>query len=450
MAIRLPRDIQDFAARFSEEGHQIFLVGGALRDIYLGLKPEDFDFATDALPETVLNLFPRVLPTGIKHGTVTVLFRGKQIEVTTFRSESDYSDGRHPDHIEFGSEIEADLSRRDFTMNSIAYDMADKKIFDPFSGRKDIRHRIIRAIGNPVDRFREDGLRSIRACRFASQLNFRIEGETQHAAAETVDRSKLVARERIRMELEKLFCSEKPSIGLLLMEQFGLLADIIPELSACKGVEQKGFHRFDVFEHSLLACDAAPRDDLIIRLAALLHDIGKPLTMEILPDGRRTFYNHEKVSAELAEKRLTALTFSNKIIRRVRRLIEQHMFNFQDEWSDAAVRRFVSRAGSDILEELFQLREADRYAITGRSSRNTNLEELRSRIGKIKEEGSAVTIRDLAVDGNLLAEKAGIPKSKKMGQVLDFLLESVIEDPALNTKEKLIEIGSQYYRKYLA
>ena len=239
-AIRPPRELFEFSRPLIEAGKACFLVGGAVRDYLLGREVSDFDAASDALPDEVARLYKRVIPTGIKHGTVTVLFKGLEIEVTTFRTESGYADGRHPDKVLFASSIEEDLSRRDFTINAMAFDLADKSLLDPHGGRADLAARLVRAVGDPLERFREDGLRPLRALRFAAQLGFEIEAATLDAIGPSINRFRLVSNERVREELQKMLLAEQPSRGLRLLEMTGLLAEISPELAACRGVDQRG------------------------------------------------------------------------------------------------------------------------------------------------------------------------------------------------------------------
>ncbi|HUX49780.1 MAG TPA: polynucleotide adenylyltransferase, partial [Spirochaetia bacterium] len=290
-----PRELRDFAKVFQQAGFQCYLVGGALRNIAMRRPHTDWDIATDATPEQVGSIFQRVIPTGARHGTVTVHFRKLQIEVTTFRIESDYSDSRHPDSVTFTRDIHEDLKRRDFTMNAMALNLHDGAFVDPHNGLMDIKGSIIRAIGVPDERFSEDGLRILRAVRFAAQLDFAVDDDTRRAMTGSLARLSSVSPERIRDELSKTLQSPHPSIGLNLAQETGVLKSILPELDACVGVEQATAPRalifafsgptradsapsFDVFKHSILACDGAPADVLELRMAALLHDIGKAPT----------------------------------------------------------------------------------------------------------------------------------------------------------------------------
>lgn len=443
---RIPRVVKDFASFFSEAGFQCFLVGGAVRDMLLGRKLQDFDIATDALPEDVIGVFHRVIPTGIKHGTVTVLFKGIRFEVTTFRIDQDYSDGRRPDSVVFTPSIEEDLKRRDFTINAIAYDLHNHRLLDPLDGRKDLKAGIIRAIGDPRERFREDGLRTIRACRFAAQFCFEIEEDTFAGISRSIDTVKMVSAERIRDELIRLLEANTPSVGFGLLDGSGLLRLIIPELTACQNVEQGDLHRYDVYHHLLYACDAAPRDNLAVRLAALFHDLGKPETLRTGPGGGEvSFHRHEQLSAELAEKILRRLRFSTHIIKQVGHLVAQHMFHYEPQWTDAAVRRFVSRIGEQNIADILSLRRADQLAIVGKRFVSDSLIALEKRIENVLAGDRALTLKELAINGNDIIRELQIPRGPRVGIILNHLLESVLDDPKQNEREILLRIAKNFY-----
>ena len=448
MRIRIDPILKEAASLFNRRGKEVCLVGGAVRDILLGKKASDWDLATNADPEEVISFFKHVIPTGIKHGTVTVLFKGHSIEVTSYRTESDYSDGRHPDTVEYAATIEEDLSRRDFTMNAIAVKIPDGEIIDPFKGQDDIKKRIIRCVGNPNERFNEDGLRPLRALRFASQLQFDIEEATLKAISGALEKTAKVAPERIQTELNKILMSKKPSIAFRLMEDTGLLELIFPELFSCRNIDQKGYHKFDVLDHSLLACDAAAMEEtpLIVRLAALFHDLGKPLTRRMGDGGVWTFYNHEKESSILTRNILTRLRYPNSTIDSVCHLIEQHMFHYTDDWFDAAVRRFIIRVGESNIDDLFALRRADAFGTEGKGMDPRALLPFQERLEKILAEKKVQSLKDLAVTGNDLIA-AGILPGREIGIILNELLEAVVDDPKLNTKDKLLEIAKKIHAK---
>ncbi len=441
-----PPLLYDFAAVLAAAGKQCFLVGGAVRDYLLGRQVNDFDAATDAPPELVSRLYRRVAPTGIKHGTVTVLYKGLEIETTTFRTEADYGDGRHPDRVEFAATIEEDLSRRDFTMNAMAFNLVSRELIDPHGGRRDLELRLVRAVGDPVDRFREDGLRPLRALRFATQLGFEIEASTFEAITMALDRFRLVSAERVRDEFGKILLSPLPSRGLRLMESCGVLAIVAPELASCRGVEQKGMHRFDVLDHLFATADAAPAD-LVLRLAALLHDTGKPAAKVELPGAEPTFYRHEELSATIALEFLRRLRFPNAVIDDVVHLVRHHMFFYDESWTDAAVRRFLARVGPGKVESLLALRLADGSGMTGNPVDPRSLVPLRARVEAVLGADHAFGIKDLAIGGAELAS-IGIPKGPVMGMMLGELLEAVLDDPSLNQEGRLLEIAERMKGKY--
>jgi tRNA nucleotidyltransferase (CCA-adding enzyme) len=448
--LAIPGVLKRFAEVFLAHGFQCYLVGGAIRDMLIGRRLTDFDVATDALPAEVQSLFRRVIPTGIKHGTVTVLFQGTRFEVTTFRIEAEYLDGRRPDSVVFSPSIEEDLKRRDFTINAIAYDLAGRRLLDPHGGREDLRRGILRAIGVPLERFLEDGLRPLRACRFAAQFGFTIEPETFAAIPLSLDTVRKVSAERIREELVRLLSANEPSIGFRLMQRSGLLALLLPELAAGAGVEQRALHCFDVLEHSLRTCDAAPPGDLVVRLAALLHDIGKPQCLECSESGELTFHGHELASVQLAEGLMRRLRFSNDVVHRTCHLVRHHMFNYTDQWSDAAVRRLIARVGEENLPDLLALRRADQIGTCGDTSPSASLAAFQKRLEQVLAAGHAFGLKDLAVDGDTLMAALDLSPGPKIGTLLAELLESVLADPSLNEREKLLEIARRFYEQRLA
>jgi putative nucleotidyltransferase with HDIG domain len=416
-----------------------------VRDVLLGRPHADYDIATDAHPQQVIPLFRRVIPTGIKHGTVTVHFKGTIFEVTTFRTEEAYRDGRRPDAVSFTPSITDDLSRRDFTINAIAYDLLADHVTDPHEGRRDLRAGIIRAIGDPMERFREDGLRPLRACRFAAQLGFTVEEATRHAIPGSLDVLARVSAERVRDELLKTLEAPLPSIGFSLMKDTGILRVVLPELLEGEGVMQGSLHCYDVFWHSLHACDAAPRGSLVLRLAALLHDVGKPRTRAAGPDGRPTFHGHERVSAEMTRDILERLKLPNATIKDVSHLVAHHMFNYQEQWSDAAVRRLIARVGEGSINDIIALRRADQIGMCQENAHHfpQGLSEFAQRVAEVMKSGRAFTLSKLAVDGNDILSSLGLAPGPQVGIILNELLQSVLEDPALNKREKLLEIAQK-------
>ncbi|MFH1825890.1 MAG: CCA tRNA nucleotidyltransferase [bacterium] len=436
---KINKNAREIIKVLKRNGHQAYLVGGCMRDWFLKIPVAEWDITTSAKPDEVSRLFEKVIPTGIDYGTVTILLNNEQFEVTTFRSDEKYVDGRHPSNVRFTDDIHRDLSRRDFTINALAYDPETKELIDDFEGQRDLKNKVIRAIGNAEDRFSEDGLRSIRACRFAAKLGFKIEANTFAAIGKTLTVTEKVAPERIKDEIGKLMGTDKPADGFALMQKSGLLKLIIPELEACSGVEQPPqFHKYDVFWHNLHACDAAPKNR-VLRLAALLHDIGKPACQEGF-----TFYNHDNVGAETAGRILKRLKFSNNDIQKVTNLIRHHMFNYTTEWTDAAVRRFILRVGGvENIADLFALRLADLKAMD-REVEADHLKELQKRIDKIIEEQNALHVADLKINGQDVMAVLKIPAGPKVGEVLNCLLEKVLDDPKLNERETLLEQIKKY------
>jgi tRNA nucleotidyltransferase (CCA-adding enzyme) len=425
--------------RLRAAGHGAHVVGGCVRDVLLGREAKDWDVATSALPEEVQRTFRRTIPTGIAHGTLTVLVGGAPIEVTTYRGEGAYSDARRPDSVTFGVTLEEDLARRDFTMNAIAFDPLGGELVDPFGGRADLAARLLRAVGDPATRFLEDGLRVMRAVRFAATLEVTIDPATEAAIPTALASLARVSAERVRDELMKLLGAPRPSLGLRIAERTGILGVILPELAESVGVPQNRHHRFDVWEHTLQAVDATPGEALV-RLGTLLHDVAKPRTAAPKPDapGEHTFYRHDVVGADMAEVILRRLRFSNRERARVVALVGHHMFWYSPEWSDATVRRFVRRVGVDLLPDLFALRAGDVIGRGRGEDPESELGELRRRVGTVLAEDQALGIGDLAIDGQDVMRVLGVPPGRLVGDTLRELLERVIDDPALNQRDTLL------------
>jgi tRNA nucleotidyltransferase (CCA-adding enzyme) len=444
----VPDDVVTVLRRLRTAGKQAFIAGGAVRDIVrtaLGEEagtPQDFDVATDALPEEVQRLFPRTAPTGIAHGTITVLAGSQQVEVTTFRGEGPYLDGRRPSSVTFLGDIEGDLARRDFTVNAIAWDPLSDDLRDPFDGVADLRCRRLRTVGDPLARFSEDGLRPLRAVRFACTLRLGLDRATEKAIPKALETFEKVAWERIRDELVKLLVRGKPaSRGLRLLRRTGLLARIAPELLEGVAFQQNAYHRWDVFRHTSLSVDYAPPEP-IVRLAALMHDVGKPRSAEPPgPKGDHTFYRHEFIGEELAREILLRWKLPHRAREPVALLVREHNWYYRDEWTDATVRRTIARIGPAELPALW--RSAAR--ISGReggSSTKASRTRPGWRPGSEMElrRASALKITELAIGGREVMEALSVGPGRVVGQVLAKLLDRVLDEPELNTRERLLRL----------
>ena len=463
----IPDYVYQVADVLNENGYKAYLVGGAVRNMLLGLTPKDYDIATDALPDQIEKVFPRSVNVNAKFGTIIVIMESKtgerfDVEVTTFRKEEEYFGGRWPGKVEFINDLYEDLSRRDFTVDALAIDLnnindegatADEIIVDHFNGKEDLENKIIRAVGNPVDRLTEDGLRSYRACRIASVYGFTIEKDTFNAIKETLHVAKLVSMERIRDEfLDMIYKSAKPSVGIELLREAGLLQQILPEVLLMKGVIQPKFHADDLYNHSLLALDIAEDS---VKLAAFFHDIGKINTMSEDASGIH-FYGHDVEGAKITENILTRMKFPKAEIQRIVKLVRWHMFYYPSAdwrkeygeeidleakdhgWTDAAVRRFVKKVGEDSLEDLFKVRIADANSNPKSNFQAKEIDVFANRIGDVRSKDMALKVSDLQINGEDL-KAIGIEMGPQIGLVLNRLLDLVIEDPGMNSKELLID-----------
>lgn len=438
---RIDRDAIGICARLRDAGKRGWIVGGCVRDLLRGKAVSDWDVATDARPTEVMKLFPRVIPTGIDHGTVSVLIRGVAYEVTTLRGEATYSDGRRPDSVVFVDDIASDLARRDFTFNAIAIDPLVPSLIDPWGGQKDLASHLLRAVGDPVERFSEDGLRVLRAARFAATLECAIEPRTLAAIEPTLDTYRKVSAERVRDEWMKTMKAPKPSIAFEVMRKTGILGVTLPEMLESVGLAQNRYHAYDVWNHTLACLDAC-EGDAPLRIAALLHDIGKPRTRALSDKTNDyTFYNHEKVGAEMTGPILDRLRFSNDEKARITSLVANHLVCYSDEWTDAAVRKWIRRVSRERVEDLYALNRAD---ILGKGrevgQELAGLERLKERVAGELAAQHALSTRDLAVDGKDVMRELAIKPSRRVGEVLDALLEKVVEDPSLNERETLLRM----------
>jgi tRNA nucleotidyltransferase (CCA-adding enzyme) len=428
-------------------GERAWVVGGCVRDTLRDERVNDWDVATTARPKKVQKIFRKVIPTGVDHGTVTVLWKGNGYEVTTLRGEGAYSDGRRPDHVVFVEDIESDLARRDFTVNAIAYDPVEGKVVDPFGGMADMRDKLLRAVGDPRERFREDGLRILRGARFVATLEFELEEDTEAAFRGALDTFRKVSPERVREEWLKTMKATMPSRAFEVMRRTGILEVTYPELLEQVGCTQNQWHAYDVWEHSMRVLDESEGSP-VERVAALLHDIAKPRTRAWSDKTNDwTFYHHEKVGADMADRWLRDYRFSNQERELIVALIRHHLICYSSEWTDAAVRRFIKRVGPGRVDPLLRLGEADALG----KGRNVELElaalrELRQRIDKAIEEGNALTTRDLAVGGEDVLEHVEGP-GPIVGEILRALLDRVLEDPSLNSREKLLPLIEQLAKR---
>ncbi|HEX2767252.1 MAG TPA: CCA tRNA nucleotidyltransferase [Candidatus Limnocylindria bacterium] len=436
----LPDAPRDVLRTLHEAGHEAALVGGCLRDLLLGHEPGDWDVATAAPPETVHALFSGSWWAN-RFGTVTI--PGPQpVQITTYRTEWGYRDRRRPDEVVFHGSLADDLARRDFTINAIAWLPDDPatsvtgRLVDPHGGVADLRAGVIRAVGDPGERLREDALRILRAVRFAARFDFEIEPATAAALTENAGHVAELSAERVRDELLRLLADPviRPSAALARWEEIGILEILLPELAALRGVAQGKPLPGDALDHSLRTADVLPPDDPILRLAGLLHDVGKAPTEA---DGH--FIGHERVGATLAGAVMRRLRFGSPEIARVERLVRHHMFGYDATWTDAAVRRFIRRVGADLLDDLFALRAADNAASGVVEPEVGGLDELRRRTEA--ERAAPAVGGGLAIDGTVLQQALDIPPGPEIGRLLDRLTEAVIDDPRLNEPERLVALA---------
>ena len=442
MDIHPPEPVLAALERLWAGGHAAYVVGGSLRDVLVGREPADWDLATDARPDRVLELFPGSVYEN-RFGTVSARLDREFLEITTFRSDHDYADFRRPDRVEFGDTIEVDLARRDFTVNALAWGSAGggdppvanrgaPRLVDPHDGIADLERRLLRAVGDPRLRFEEDALRMVRAVRLATTLDFDIEAGTL-AAIEA--QSSLVARlsaERVAAELEKLLAAGRPSVGLRLMAATGILAVISPELAAQRGLPQNKIPGDDLWDHTVRTVDAVSPEHPVVRLAALLHDIGKPATM-----ANGHFLGHDAVGAELAVAFMERLRLPKAVIERVGHLVRNHMFSYEPSWGDSGVRRFIQRVGRDALAQLFELREADNEG-SGLARTAHDLDELRERVAAQLAARVVLERRDLVIDGSDLIAELGLTEGPALGRILDALLDHALTDPTINERATLL------------
>jgi len=440
----LPEEVTEILSKLTGSGFQAFLVGGCVRDLILNRPIDDWDFTTNAEPEQISRLFPDSYYDN-KFGTVGIPIKKivgekEQIsvyEITTFRHESGYSDHRHPDKIIWGKTLAEDLERRDFTINSIAYD--GKKIIDLFEGQKDLKNKIIRAVGNPLLRFQEDALRMIRAIRISSQLQFTIDNDTFNAIKQNAHLLSKISVERIRDELLNILAVPYPADGILLLRNAGLLPYILPELGDCFGVEQKSpkrHHKYDVGTHLIFSLKNCPSTDPIVRLATLLHDAGKPATFHITPEGVITFYNHEIIGASIIRHFANRLHFSKKDSERLLKLVRFHQFTVDERQTDSAIRRFIKNVGKENLTDILSLRIGDRLG-GGATESSWRLELFKKRLAEVQKQ--PFTVADLKADGYDVMKIYNIGPGRLVGAVLNMLFNDVVEGKLKNEREVLLK-----------
>lgn len=431
----LDKNIKYILKNIKNHGYEAYLVGGAVRSFLLGLDVSDFDITTNALPQTIEKIFKKTIPTGKKFGTITVIHENNSYEITTFRSDGHYSDGRRPDSISFSDELTEDLKRRDFTMNAICMDY-DENIIDYFGGTEDIKNRVIRCIGDPDQRFNEDALRMLRAVRFMTQLGFSLDEKTRLSIVKNSFLIKHISAERIRDELNKILISDKPSEGIRTLVDTGLMNYIIPEYLNTVGFDQHNpYHDKDVFEHTMEVLDNI-EPKLNLRLAALFHDISKPECFTQDENGRGHFFGHHIKSAVLGKEIMERLKYSCDVIEDVRILIRYHLLK-EIDMKDKGVKKFINNVGIDRLDDMFSLNIAD---IKGKSSNAgfEKVEVLREKCRAIIENKEPLSKKDLNINGYDL-EALGIEKGSIYTELLDKALDLVLEYPGKNTKEELTE-----------
>ena len=432
--MEMNKDVYYILNKINESGYEAYLVGGAVRNLILGLPVRDYDITTNAHPVTIMNLFERTIPTGIDYGTVTVIVESTFYEITTYRKDYEYVDSRRPSVVHFSTDLEEDLTRRDFTINAVCMDK-EGNIVDPLDGVADIKRKVIRAIGEPELRFREDALRMLRAIRFMSELGFEIDDNTVDSMRMNSSKIKYISPERIQNELNRILLSQVPSTGFYKMLHTNMLEQLFPEMIPCVGFQQhSSYHDKDVFDHTMAVLDnTAPKTS--IRLAALFHDITKPHCMTMDENNEGHFYGHHIESAELSRKILKRLKYSNETIEKVWKLIRYHPLK-EMNIGDKGVKRYINKVGKENLDDMFNLNYAD---IIGKSNR-TGLEKLKNMEEKtmaILGRKDPLSLKDLQITGYDL-KTIGVNEGPLVGQILDRLLTIVLDFPSENSRDKLL------------
>ncbi len=444
----IPKEVKIIINKLKEAGYEAYIVGGCVRDFLIGIDPKDWDVTTNAKPEEIQKVFPdsfyenNFLTVTARTGSTKI----PEVEITTYRLEAKYSDKRHPDEVRFAKTLEEDLSRRDFTINAMAGEVeslklkvksSELKIIDLFDGQKDLKNKIIRTVGNPEERFSEDALRMLRAVRFATTLGFKIEPKTAEAIKKNSIWLEAISKERIRDEFLKIIMADNASDGIELLRELDMLKFILPELQENYGVGQNKHHIYDCYTHAIKALEytAKKKFNMYVRLASLLHDVGKPRVK--VGDGiDSTFYNHEVVGAEMTFKILHRLKFSSKEIEKITKLVRYHLFYYNvDEVTESSVRRLIKNVGAENIEELLQVRQADRIGSGVPKAEPYKLRHLKYIIDKVSQD--PISVKMLKVNGKDVMEILKIEAGPKIGYILDILLGYVLDDPQKNKKEFL-------------
>lgn len=450
MVKKIPAPVFNIFEKFTNSDYEIYLVGGGVRDLILGRNLHDCDFTTNAQPEIIQNIVPDSFYDNI-FGTVGVIIKiepssakatagEEKYEITTYRTEQGYTDKRHPDKVSWGKSLDEDLKRRELTINAMATGPSDKyktgmELIDDFNGQEDLKNKIIRAVGDPNERFSEDALRMMRAIRFSSQLGFTIEPLTFSAIQSNASLLNHISKERIKDELFKILSSDFPSEGITLLLTSGLLQFIIPELLKGYGMSQARHHIYDVWTHSLMSLKNCPSKDSLVRLATLLHDVGKPIVAKGEGENR-TFYNHEVVGDKIVRNIAERLKFSKKEEEKLITLVRWHQFTVDDRQTDSAIRRFIRNVGKENLEDMIALRVGDRLG-GGAKETSWRLEKFKKRLEEVQIQPFSVT--DLKINGNDVMKTLSISSGPQVGQILSELFKEVEEKKIENERDTLLK-----------
>lgn len=453
MEININEEVKKIYFKLENAGYEVYLVGGCVRDILMNLSVKDWDMTTSATPEQIQKVFPDSFCDN-PFGTVGVKFEKQTedeknyAEVTTFRTETGYSDFRHPEAVTWGTSLIEDVTRRDFTVNALAlklFENGSTEVIDLVSGSEDLKKKLIRAVGNPDERFKEDALRLMRAVRFSSQLGFVIEEKTLESVKKDGHLIEHVSNERIRDEFLKILSTDNYYDGVMLLDEIGILDIVFPELLKGKGVSQARpgrHHTSDVFTHNLLSLKECPSKDPLVRLAALLHDVGKPYVASTDKEGYVIFYNHEVVGSKVAKEIAERLHLSNKQKEKIYTLIRWHMFTVDEHITDSAIRRFIRRVGIENVKDMIDLRIGDRLGGGTQTAESWRLKKFKERLEE--QLHPPFSINDMAIDGNDVMQILNITPGKKVGQILQTLFSEVDEDLTKNNKEYLLSRLEQY------